>query len=178
MMYAIDSLSAPALFIFPILPMSDPSYNFQSLHIYEMPVTRSQAHATSNSRGRNPQSSQGHGQAPTRPGTPGQAFLPPVSPIRGYTGHQYHIQALSPLSAHRAAEGLESNFSVGRVQSYGSGRERYYAFQLRTPVAVRIYEPEGDHARAECSCEVHRVTHSDCAHIWVRTYKSPFLTLY
>ncbi len=150
-----------------ILPMSDPSRLFQSLNIGEMPVTRSQAHSTSQRGGRNPRSSHGRGRAPPRPATPGQALPPQAAPVRSHTGRQYYTQALSPLSARRATEGLESNFSVDRVQSYDSGREKYYAFQLRTPVAVRVYEPNAGRARIECSCEAHRVSQSECAHIFV-----------
>lgn len=72
------------------------------------------------------------------------------------------------MSAQRATEGLESSFSVDLVQGYDSGRERYYAFQLGTPVSVRIYEPTAGRARLECSCEDHRITQSECAHIFVR----------
>lgn len=147
--------------------MSDPARLFQGLHLEEMPVTRSQARPSSQRGGRNPLSNRGRGRAPPLLTTPGQTLPPQVPPVRSYTGRQYFTQALSPTSARRATEGLESSFSVDRVQSQGSGRERYYAFQLGTPVAVRIHEPDGGHARIECSCETHRVTQSECAHIYV-----------
>lgn len=157
--------------------MSDPANLFQSLHLDEMPVTRSQAHPTQQRGGRNARPSRGRGRGRTRVLPPpigsAQASLPGSAPVQSYTGRQYYTQALSPTSAQRATEGLESNFCVDRVQSHDSGRERYYAFQLRTPVAVRIYEPTSGRARMECSCEAHRLTQSECAHIFVRLSPSP-----
>ena len=147
--------------------MSDPSRLLQSLRLDEMPVTRSQAHSAPHRGGRHPRASQGRGRGALRPETPSQALSPQVTPVRSFTGHQYYTQALSPLSARRATEGLESNFAVDRVQSYDSGREKYYAFQLRLPVAVRIYEPDGDSARVECSCEGYQTSQSECPHIYV-----------
>ena len=159
-----------------VLLMSDPARLLQSLHLGEMPVTRSQAHSTTQRGGRNPRASRGRGRPPPPLATSGQAFPPQSDPVRSYTGRQYYTQALSPLSAQRATEGLESNFLVERVQSYDSGRERYYAFQLKTPVAVRIYEPNAGRARIECSCEAHRATESECAHIYVGRWKTPLLS--
>jgi len=162
-----------------ILLMSDPARLFQSLHLDEMPVTRSQAHPTQQRGGRNARSSRGlsrgrgRARAPPPPIVPAQTSSPRLAPVQSYTGRHYDTQALSPTSAQRATEGLESNFSVDRVQSHDSGRERYYAFQLRTPVAVRIYEPTSGRARMECSCEAHRVTQSECAHIFVSLLPSP-----
>ncbi len=160
-----------------VLLMSDPAHLFQSLHLDEMPVTRSQAHPTQQRGGRNARLNRGRGRgrarAPPPPLVLAQISPPGSTPVQSYTGRQYYTQALSPTSAQRAIEGLESNFCVDRVQSHDSGRERYYAFQLRTPVAVRIYEPTGGRARMECSCEAHRVTRSECAHIFVSLLPPP-----
>lgn len=149
------------------LPKPDPTSLFQSLHLDEMPVTRSQAQLTSQRGGRNPRSGRGRGRAPPPPAVSSHSLHPQGAPVQSYTGRQYYTQALSPTSARRATEGLESNFSVDHVQSYDSGREKYYAFQLRTRVAVRIYEPNGGQARIECSCEAYRITQSECVHIYV-----------
>ena len=144
--------------------MSDPAVLLQSLHIEEMPVTRSQAQLRSQSDGRNSRASLGRGGA----SLPSPNHSAQATPVQSYTGRQYYTQPLTPMSARRAIEGLEANFSVDRVQDYDSGREKYYAFQLRTPVAVRIYEPSRGQARIECSCEAHRVSKLECAHIYVR----------
>ena len=154
--------------------MSDPARLFQSLHIDDMPVTRSQAQPASQRGARTPRSSRGRGRgrAPPPPMISGPATRPPVEPVSSFTGRQYYTQALSPTSAERATEGLESNFSVDLVQSHDSGRDKYFAFQLRTPVAVRIYEPSGGRARVDCSCEAHRETQSECPHIYVSTRPS------
>lgn len=151
--------------------MSDSARLFQGLHLEDMPVTRSQA-TSMQQRGRgNPRLSRGRGRTrhPLPPARPAHA-PPEIAPVRSYTGRQYYTQALSPTSAQRATEGLEANFSVDRVQRLDSGRERYYAFQLRTPVAVRVYEPNSGRARMECSCETYRSTQSECAHIYVRSH--------
>ncbi len=162
-----------------ILLMSDPAHLFQSLHLDEMPVTRSQAQPSQQRGGRNARAGRGRGRGRGRARAPPPSIVtardssPGSPPVQSFTGRQYYTQALSPTSAQRATEGLESNFCVDRVQSHDSGRERYYAFQLRTPVAVRIYEPANGRARMECSCEAHRVTHSECTHMFVRLSPSP-----
>ena len=92
-----------------------------------MPVTRFQ---TDFSRGR--------GRGGRRPG---RAPLPPALPIPGYAGFRYDTQHLSPVSAERAAEGIEAGFILHSLKSMTDGRDRYIAFQLHVPVAIRIYDP-------------------------------------
>ena len=164
-----DRLFLPDSLSFTVLDqlMSEPYHLLPSLRLDEMPVTRSQARSAPQRGGRNPRSGQGRGRAPPRAENPSQALPSQINPVRSFTGRQYYTQALSPVSAQRATEGLESNFAVDRVQSYDSGRERYYAFQLRLPVAVRIYEPDDGSARVECSCEAYRFSQSECTHIYV-----------
>ena len=123
-----------------------------------MPITRSQTQIPHQRPGRN---FRGRGHART------QAPPPPVAPIRGYTGLQYDTQNLSPNTARRAIDGLESDFLVDRVQSHGSGLERYYAFQLKAPFAVRVHNPAAGQSRVECTCEDFRSNRHTCAHIFV-----------
>ena len=79
-----------------------------------MPVTRFQAH-----------SSRGRDRGGRRPG---RAPLPPALPIPGYTGFRYDTQQLSPVSAERAAEGIEAGFILHSLKSIIDGRDRYIAF--------------------------------------------------
>lgn len=50
----------------------------------------------------------------------------------------YGTQQLSPGSAQTAVEGLGSTFLVELSQGHRHGRDRYHAFQLQTPIAVRV----------------------------------------
>ena len=149
--------------------MSDPAHLFHHLRIDQMPVTRSQARFSSH-RERNPLSGRGRGRAPAALATPGRDLPPQARVIVSFTGRQYSTEALSPVSARRATEGLESTFSIDRIGSQDSGLERYFAFQLRTPVAVRIYEPDGGRTRVECTCETFQGSQSECVHIYVRAH--------
>ena len=92
-----------------------------------MPVTRFQTHF-SRGRGRG-------GRCPDR------APLPPALPIPGYTRFRYDTQHLSPVSARRAAEGIKADFILHSLKSIIDSRDRYIAFQLHFPVAIRIYNP-------------------------------------
>ena len=78
-----------------------------------MPVTRFQ---TPFSRGRSRGSRR-----------PGRAPLPPALPIPGYAGLHYDTRHLSPVSAERAAEGIEAGFILHSVKSMTDGRDRYVA---------------------------------------------------
>jgi len=155
---SVDSI---ILFALIISLMSDPARLFQSLYLDDMPVTRSQANRAQQRGSRNPRGrGRGRGRA--------QAPPPPVAPVQAPSGLQYDTQLLSPTSASRVTEGLESSFTVDRVQSLASGHYGYYAFQLSTPVAVRIHDPASGRVRIyECTCEVYRNTQSPCVHIYV-----------
>ena len=124
-----------------------------------MPVTRFQ---TPFSRGR--------GRGSRRPG---RAPLPPALPIPGYAGLHYDTRHLSPVSAERAAEGIEAGFILHSLKSMTDGRDRYVAFQLHIPVAIRVYDPVAQRLqpiRATCNCVDYQSTQSACAHLYVSHY--------
>ena len=124
-----------------------------------MPVTRFQ---TPFSRGR--------GRGSRRPG---RAPLPPALPIPGYAGLHYDTRHLSPVSAERAAEGIEAGFILHSLKSMTDGRDRYVAFQLHIPVAIRVYDPVIQRLqpiRATCNCVDYQSTQSACAHLYVSHY--------
>ena len=64
------------------------------------------------------------------------ASLPPMLPIPGYALFCYDTQNLSPVSAERAAEGIEASFIFHSLKN----QNRYIAFQLFVPIAVRVYD--------------------------------------
>lgn len=146
--------------------MSDPLSRFHSLHIGDMAETRAQrrrqqeqAGAAAGRRGR------GRGRATTA-----QQPATIIPPIVGHSGKLYSIQSLSPDSSLRANEGLRSDYFVDRVVSYGTGNGIYYAFQVKKPVSVRIYDPsKGNNNRVECTCG----DQIPCPHIWVRSLRIP-----
>ena len=151
--------------------MSDPARLLQSLNLDDMPVTRSQSQTPQQRGGRSPRGrGRGRGRAQPPP--------PQVGPIRAHSGIHYDTQILSPTSSRRAAEGLQSEFWVDRLSSYGLGGDRYYAFQISKPVAVRIHDPSGGTGRVyECTCEDFRNTQRPCAHVWVSLSQKPKLFL-
>ena len=103
---------------------------------------------------------------------------PQVGPIRSHSGIQYDTQMLSPTSSRRAAEGLQSEFMVDRLEGFNFGRDRYYAFQLSKPVAVRIHDPAvGADRIFECTCAEFRNTLRPCAHVWVRSWAKPIRSI-
>ncbi|KAL2049768.1 hypothetical protein ABVK25_009991 [Lepraria finkii] len=139
--------------------MSDPARLFQTLNLDDMPVTRSQSQIPPQRGGRSPR---GGGRRRGR----GRA-QPQVGPIRSHSGIQYDTQMLSPTSSRRAAEGLQSEFMVDRLEGFNFGRDRYYAFQLSKPVAVRIHDPAvGADRIFECTCAEFRNKLRPCAHVW------------
>ena len=94
-------------------------------------------------------------------------------PIPGYAGLRYDTQHLSPVSAERAAEGIEANFIFHSLTSMTDGRDRYMAFQLYIPVAVRVYDPFAQRlqqTRVTCNCTDYQNTRSACAHLYVSQY--------
>ena len=139
--------------------ISSPARLFRNLNIGAMPVTRFQTHF-----------SRGRGRGGRRPG---RAPLPPALPIPGYAGFRYDTQHLSPVSAERAAEGIEAGFILHSLKSMTDGRDRYIAFQLHVPVAIRIYDPviqQLQPIRATCNCIDYRSTQTACAHLYVSQY--------
>ncbi len=94
-------------------------------------------------------------------------------PIPGYAGLRYDTQHLSPVSAERAAEGIEASFIFHSLASMTDGRDRYIAFQLYVPVAVRVYDPVAQRlqqTRVTCNCTDYQNTHSACPHHYVSQY--------
>ena len=141
--------------------MSDPARLLQSLNLNDMPVTRSQSQIPQQRGSRTPR---GGGRRRGR----GRAQIQ-VGPIRSHSGMRYDTQMLSPTSSRRAAEGLQSEFIVDRLEGFNTGRDRYYAFQLSKPVTVRIHDPAiGADRFLECTCVEFQTPLQPCAHIWVR----------
>ena len=137
--------------------MSDPLSRFQGLCIDGMAETRAQrrreqqrAGTAAGSRGR------GRGAA--------SVSAQPLAPIHGHSGMLYYTQRLPPESASRANEGLESDFFVDQLQRHGTGHGTYYAFQLKKPVSVRIYDPANGTSRVKCTCG----DQTPCIHVYVR----------
>lgn len=54
---------------------------------------------------------------------------------------RYDTKHLSPNSARTAVEGLRSTFIVEDIKPFEDGRERYYAFRMKKPIAVRVGPP-------------------------------------
>ena len=91
-------------------------------------------------------------------------------PIPGFAGVYYDTQRLSPTSAERAAEGIEAGFIFQSLQSMIDGQDRYLAFQLHMPVAIRVYDPSSQRIHQErvtCNCRDYQSTQSACAHLYV-----------
>ena len=137
--------------------MSEPSCSFQSLHLDEMPITRSQGQPSQTGRG-----SRGRGRDRldplSRPSTPNPRAgpsRPPANPLTLPTG---------PLR--RPQDRLDPHISVECLWNFALGNDSYYAIQLN-PVSVRIYTPSGGRGRVTCSCDVFRSTQGPCAHIYV-----------
>ena len=103
---------------------------------------------------------------------------PPLNqPIPGYAGLFYDTQNLSPAAAGRAAEGIEAGFLFWELRSLSDGRDRYMAFQLYAPVAVRIYDPVTQRLqqnKVTCNCRDYQSTQSACAHLYVSEMSSFF----
>ena len=117
-----------------------------------MPVTRFQTHS--------PQR-----RAPQVRGRGDRAPSLPTLPIPGYAGVHYDTQHLSPVSAGRAAEGIEAGFVFHSLENMIDGRDRYIAFQLYIPVAVRVYKPVAQppqQNRVTCNCTDYQSTQSPC----------------
>lgn len=108
----------------------------------------------------------GHDQDNRRPNrTPSSLTLP----IPGYAGVRYDLQHLSPVSAGRAAEGIDAGFIFHSLESIRDGQNRYIAFQLHIPVAVRVYDPDVQRLpqnRVTCNCIDYQSTQSACAHLY------------
>ena len=160
----LTSCYMPALVVL-LLPMSEPARILQSLNLDDMPVTRSGLR-TSQEPQRGAMSPRTRGRGRGRVQTP----LPPVDPTTAYSGVEYDTDIFSPTFAQRARKGLQSEMVVDQVQRYGSGSDRYYAFQISKPVAVHIHDPAGSSDRIiECTCNKYKDTEIPCKHIWVRS---------
>ena len=121
-------------------------------------VTRAQAHL-----------SQRHGDHRR----PDRAPLSLPLPMAGYAGLHYDTQQLSPLSAQRATEGIEAGFIFHSLKSIKEGQDRYVAFQLYIPVAVRVYDPAVQRLqqdRVTCNCVDYQSTQTACAHLYVSSH--------
>ncbi len=129
-----------------------------------MPATRSQTNFSQQGPLR------GGGRGDRHPGR--APFLPTLN-IPGYAGFYYNTQQLSPISAGRAAEGIEAGFIFHSLESMTDGQDRYIAFQLHIPVAVRVHDPVVQRLqqnRVTCNCIDYQSTQSACAHLYVSQY--------
>ena len=89
-------------------------------------------------------------------------------PVSGHSGIVYDIQRLSPNSRPRAMEGLHSDqFTVDHTMGKQNDYEFYYAFQLKKPESVRIYDPERDDRGVTCTCPDFQENRNVCVHIYV-----------
>lgn len=130
-----------------LLLMSNPLSRFGNLDLNDMAETRSQrqrgqraARRATTGRGR------GRGRAAEQPPST------PIAPIRGRSGVLYNIQNLSPSSNLRAAEGLATEFSVDKFRLCETAQDAYYAFELKKPVSVRVFDPAFGPNRVVCYC--------------------------
>jgi len=144
--------------------MPNPLSRFGNLDINDMAETRSQR--LRGQRGvRRATSGRGRG----RGGPAGRPPATSITPIRGQSGALYNIQNLSPDSNIRAAEGLAADLYVDKLYSHerADRSDAWFAFQLKKPVSVRIFDPAFGANRVECSCRG-----SDeptcCIHLYVR----------
>ena len=51
---------------------------------------------------------------------------------------RYDTRNLSPNSAQKVVQGFESTFFVDKLLPHGDGRDKYWAFELKKPIAVRV----------------------------------------
>lgn len=126
-----------------------------------MPTTRFQTHSPQHRSWRAPRG-RGHRRL-------GRALIPPTLPIPGHAGFHYDTAHLSPVSAERAIEGIEADFMFHSLTSMTDGQDRYIAFQLYIPVAVRVYDPvtqRPQQNRVTCNCVDYQSTQSACAHLY------------
>ena len=132
-----------------------------------MPTTRSQTHSSQHRPWR---ASRGRGRGDRRLG---RALISPTLPVPEHAGFHYDIGHLSPISAERAIEGIEAGFMFHSLAGMTDNRDRYIAFQLYIPVAVRIYDPvvqRSQQNKVTCSCKDYQRTQSACAHLYVSVF--------
>lgn len=138
--------------------MSDPLSHLENLGIHDMAETRSQRQRGQRGAARGTLS-RGRGR--------GRGALPPlrvVPPLQGRSRAQYNLQGLSPNSSARMEEGVNTDFLVDHLRSYPLDNSTYYAFQLKKPVSVRIYDPGMGLNRVTCTCDDNSPC---CVHIYV-----------
>ena len=141
--------------------MSNPLSRFGNLDINDMAETRSQR--LRGQRGaRRATSARGRG----RGGAAGQLPTTSITPIRGHSGALYNIQNLSPDSNRRATEGLAADFDVDKLYSHADRSDAWFAFQLKKPVSVRIFDPAFGANRVECTCRGSDGS-TCCIHVYV-----------
>ena len=110
----------------------------------------------------------GPSQAAPQQRTQGVSTPTTAVPVSGHSGIVYDIQQLSPNSRPRAMEGLHSDqFTVDHTMGKQNDHEFYYAFQLKKPESVRIYDPERDDRGVTCTCPDFQGNRNVCVHIYV-----------
>lgn len=129
-----------------------------------MPTTRSQTHLSQQGPLR------GRGQGDHRPNrAPSSLALP----IPEYARIHYDTQHLSPVSAERAAKGSEASFIYHSLKSKTDDEDKYLAFQLYVPVAVRVYDSVSQREqqdRVTCTCVHYQSSQSACVHLYASQY--------
>lgn len=142
-----------------ILYMSRSLNDFQNLNIGDMPETRSRTQ-----RGQQGARRPGAGRSS---GRGGHVPIRSNPPIHSHSGLLYNTENLSPGSAQRATEGLLTEYFVDQLRAHQPSQgTTYYAFQLKKPVSVRIYDPANG-IKVECTCDDYQQFKSACAHIYV-----------
>lgn len=155
--------------------MSSPTRALASLSIKEkMPKTRSQAQRERRLRERQQGTSARFSAGSATAGSAAQGRYTDNTLIEGHTGILYDVRNLSPAARTRAVEGLNSDkFTVDHSRKIRSAQGTYYAFQLKKPESIRIYDSSNGSRRVTCTCEDFTQSSYICAHIYVSTLSNP-----
>ena len=144
--------------------MSVPSFAFGNLDLDDMAETRSQARQRGSRGGRG-----GRGHDRGRGGRPSvsdpQVPPTPTTPLTAHMRFTYNGGGFTHQQRIRAEKGFSSAFLVERLEAKTDYRRgRYYALQIKNPVALRLYAPDSDGPAITCSCADGTTT---CKHIFV-----------
>ncbi len=129
-----------------------------------MPETRSQT-KLGQLRGGRPSVGRGRGRGRGRFAHASKTSTGSDTSVHKHSELGDSTQNLTPGSSRRATQGFNLELYVDRLQRHESTRGAYYAFQLKTPVSVRIYNPDIGEGKVECTCEDHQHHRSACIHI-------------
>lgn len=143
--------------------MSAPHLEFGKLDLGDMAETRSQARQRGPRGGRG-----GRGRGRGRGGGPStsdpQVPPTPTTPLAAHMRFTYNGRGFTEQQRVRAEKGFSSAFIVETLEpKIDHRRGRYYALQIKKPVALRIYAPGTDGTPITCSCGDETL----CKHIFV-----------